>query len=123
VTLRGDQRLEAGVDEEKRYDELRREILAAELVELEISLSNLRRTVNELQEIYKEDPDPVYKDAIEEDVELISKRERQIAKIRKRIGGVVSQEMDIQGDDSGDKHDGGASELEDEKSGAEIKDH
>lgn len=54
----------------------KKELLEADIRELNLQVLNLKRSNDELIEAYKEDPDPLYREAIEENLILMGKKKK-----------------------------------------------
>lgn len=63
----------------------KKELLEADIREAELQLKNLKRSNEELIEALREDPDPVYKEAIEENLIVMSKKKKLVEELRKLL--------------------------------------
>jgi hypothetical protein len=56
----------------------KKELLEADILELNNQIRHLIRSNNELLEAYRDDPDPVYRESIEENLFLVSKKKKLV---------------------------------------------
>lgn len=65
-----------GISNENLQYQYKKELLEADIKELNLQLHNLKRSNTELIEAYREDPDPLYREAIEENLILMGKKKK-----------------------------------------------
>jgi hypothetical protein len=83
-TKKSDSNLEAILDDHLQYQH-KKELLEADIKELNLQVHNLKRSNTEMIEVYREDPDPLYKEAIEENLILMGKKKKLSEELMKLL--------------------------------------
>jgi len=63
----------------------KKELLEADIKELNLQVRNLKQSNTELIEFYRDDPDPLYREAIEENLILLGKKKKLAEELSKLL--------------------------------------